>query len=554
MDEMRSLGWDRPDVILVTGDAYVDHPMVGTAVVARVLGAAGYRVGVIAQPDPSSDDDIAGLGEPRLFWGVTSGSVDSMLSNYTASGRFRKMDDLTPGGTNDRRPDRAIIEYCNAIRRRFKNTAPVVLGGIEASTRRLAHYDWWSGRVRRSIAFDARADIILYGMAEGSVVELAAKLDAGEDWRALRGLCHIAPAPPEGALQLPSFEDVAGSDEAHLSMYADFYRNIDPASGRALCQLHGDRYLVQNPPAPPLSPGELDRVNELPFTREPHPSCAARGEVRALDTMRFSITTHRGCFGECSFCSIAFHQGRAVVSRSADSIEREAIALAGHPRFKGVIPDIGGPTANMYGMRCPRWAKKGACVGARCLFPAPCHSLVKSHRPQIKLLARIRALPGVRHAFVASGIRHDLVLADRDWGDAYLRDLVHHHVSGQLKVAPEHSNPGVLALMGKPPVSLLVRFKRRFEQLARKYRREQYLTYYFIAAHPGCGAREMNALRSFVERVLRIVPEQVQIFTPLPLTASSVMYATGRDPFTGKRVFVERDKKKRESQKKVLTE
>ncbi len=551
--EAESRGWDRCDVVLVSGDAYVDSPFMGTAVIGRVLMDAGYRVGIIAQPDMRDDRDIARFGEPLLFWGVSSGSVDSMVANYTAAGKRRMRDDLTPGGRNTRRPDRAVIAYANLIRRHFKDTVPVVLGGIEASQRRVAHYDYWDDAIRRSILFDAKADILVYGMGERAVLEVAERLRSGTDFRGIRGTCHIAQEKPGSFIELPSFERVSADKGEFIEMNRLFFTNADPARGAGMAQRHGNRCLVHNPPAAPLSSEELDHVHGLGFERDAHPRCKKGGEVRALDTVRFSIATHRGCFGGCAFCSIATHQGSAVVSRSEASILAEARGFTRDRRFRGIISDIGGPTANMYGMLCRRMAGKGTCEDRRCLTPHVCRNMSVSHRSQISLLKKIRKIPGVRKAFIASGIRHDLVMADRDAGEEYLDEVVRHHVSGQLKVAPEHCVDRVLDLMGKPYVESLLAFRDLFTRLNRTARKKQFLTYYFIAAHPGCTLGDMTELGRFVSRELHIVPEQVQVFTPLPCTWSAVMFYTGRDPFSGERLFVERSNREKERQKRAVT-
>jgi uncharacterized radical SAM protein YgiQ len=552
-EEMKALGWDRLDAILVTGDGYIDSPYIGVSVIGKVLHHAGYRVGILAQPDTFSDRDLTRLGEPRLFWGVTGGCVDSMVANRTATGRKRKRDDFTPGGANDRRPDRAVIAYSNLIRRYFKNTRPIVLGGIEASLRRIAHYDFWSDRVRRSILFDAKADYVLFGMAERSVVELADCLRDGADPRKIRGLCYISGEIPENCLELPSFEDVSANRDSFTEMFHTFYGNNDPATAAALAQKCDSRYLVQNPPAPYLSEQELDAVYDLDYERDLHPYYRGRGDVKALETIRFSITTHRGCYGECNFCAIAVHQGRTVRSRSEASILREALQITRHPRFKGTIPDVGGPTANMFGIECRKKALEGCCRDKRCLFPSVCPSLKVNHARQIALLESLRKLPGVRKVFVASGIRHDMVLADRKRGEAYLDEIVRHHVSGQLKVAAEHSEADVLEAMGRPGCECLLQFRSRFNALNQKHGKKQFLTYYLIAAHPGCTERDMKALKHFAVHELKLIPEQVQVFTPTPSTYATLMYYTERDPFTGKRCFVEKTVKGRQGQKAVLS-
>ncbi len=552
-DEIEQLGWDDLDVILVSGDSYIDSPYIGVAVVGKILLQAGYRVGVIAQPDVRTDLDISRLGEPRLFWGVTAGSVDSMVANYTASRKKRRSDDYTPGGVNDRRPDRATIVYSNLIRRYFKQTVPIVLGGIEASLRRIAHYDFWTDRIRRSVLFDAKADILVYGMGERAILELAERLRNGLDYQDVRGICLISVERPADAQELPAYELVREDKNAFIDMFHSFYGNNDPLTAKKLCQQQDTRYLVQNPPADPLSQAELDQVYALNYERAQHPYYARSGPVRALDTIRFSIPTHRGCYGECNFCAIAVHEGRTVRWRSQGSIVAEAEQMARHPDFKGTILDAGGPTANMYGYECEKKLAHGSCPAKRCLSPELCPVLVVDHSRQLALLRRLRQVGGVKKVFVASGIRYDLLLADETHGDAYLREVVAHHTSGQLKVAPEHTEERVLDLMGKPGSRSLLEFKRRFDSLSRSMRKKQYLTYYMIAAHPGCTEDDMRRLKVFASQKLKVTPEQVQIFTPTPSTYSSLMYYTEMDPFTRQPIFVEKDLGRKTRQKQIVT-
>lgn len=553
-EEMKSLGWSQPDVILVTGDAFIDSPFIGVAVVARALLSAGFRVGVISQPAIQSGKDIERLGEPRLFWGVTGGCIDSMVANYTATGKRRKSDDYTPGGQNTRRPDRAAIVYSHLIRRHFKETCPIVLGGIEASLRRISHYDFWSNRIRRSILFDAKADYIAYGMAEKTAVALAESLSGGKDPKRLRGLCYISPHPPPEYLELPSHETVSHSKSAFMDMFRLFYDETDPVSARGIFQLQDTRYLIQNPPPPLLNQDDLDAVHDLPFTYRLHPSDERLGEVRALETIRFSITTHRGCYGECNFCAIGVHQGRTVRSRSEASILREVKRFSKLPGFKGIIQDVGGPTANMYGFECEKKIEKGICRERRCIFPNICPNLPLTHAPQARLLNKIRKLPEIRRVFVRSGIRYDLLNADTTSGMEYLKTLVSNHVSGQLKVAPEHITSSILNIMGKQKIEHLLLFKRNFDLLSKQCGMRQYLTFYFMAAHPGCDEGHMKALKKFAKTHLKMTPEQVQIFTPTPSTFSSLMYHTETDPFSRRPVFVEKNLKKKALQKRILTE
>lgn len=551
--EVRALGWDRLDVILVSGDSYIDSPFIGVAVIGKVLEDAGYRVGIIGQPDLSGAD-ISRLGEPLLFWGVTGGCIDSMVANRTASGRRRMRDDYTPGGLNDKRPDRASIIYSNLIRRHFKTTRPIVLGGIEASLRRIAHYDFWTDSIRRSVLFDAKADYLLYGMAERSAVELADSLKGGMDPSGLRGLCRISKDAPEGAIELPSYEECALDKGAFTRAFHLFYGNNDPATAMPLAQRHGDRCLVQNPPAEYLAGEELDRVYALGYERDLHPFHRKDGEAKALETIRFSISTHRGCYGECGFCAIAVHEGRRVRSRSRESIIAEAEEMTRHPLFRGRIHDVGGPSANMYSSGCSMMEKNGCCPKKSCISPKVCRLLKQGHGEQVSLLRALRSVKGVKKAVVASGIRHDMVLADKKDGERYLKELVTHHVSGQMKIAPEHTEASVLRMMGKPGCDkdALLRFKDLFYGFSREAGLKQFLSYYLMAAHPGCSCEDMKRLRAFAVKELGGVPEQVQVFTPTPSTYSTLMYWTGRDPFTGDPCFVERTARGREEQKNVL--
>jgi uncharacterized radical SAM protein YgiQ len=506
-----------------------------------------------------SEADISRLGEPRLFWGVSAGSIDSMVANHTALKKRRKSDDYTPGGVNDRRPDRATIIYTNLIRRYFKNTRPIVLGGIEASLRRVAHYDYWSDRLRGPVLLDAKADYLLYGMAEKTVLELAEALAAGREPRELRGLCYIASeaeiANRRGVyLELPSFEAVVQDKNLFIDMFHIFYRNNDPLNSKGLYQKYGARYVVQNPPALYQTQAELDAVYTLDFERAQHPYYEKQGPVKALETIKFAVSTHRGCYGECNFCAIAVHEGRTVRWRSEQSILAEVQALTETAGFKGYIQDVGGPTANMYGFECRKKLDRGSCTRKRCLYPDVCPLLKIDHGPQLELLRRVRRVKGVKKAFVSSGIRYDMLLKDQACGMEYLEEVVRHHVSGQLKVAPEHTEDSVLSKMGKPGKASLVAFKEMFDRLSREADKEQYLTYYMIAAHPGCTEQEMQHMQRFVSQKLKIHPEQVQIFTPTPSTYSSLMYYTEMDPFTRQPIFVEKDALRKQRQKDIVVE
>ncbi|OGS19917.1 MAG: YgiQ family radical SAM protein [Elusimicrobia bacterium RIFOXYA2_FULL_39_19] len=551
-EEMLNLGWDKCDIILVSGDTYIDCPQIGVAVIGKLLNSKGYRVGIIAQPEIASPADITRLGEPELFWGVTAGSVDSMVANYTAIKKWRKSDDFTPGAENTKRPNRASITYSNLIRQYFKNTKPIVLGGLEASLRRIAHYDYWDNAVRKPVIFDAKADYLVYGMAEKTIVELAEKLRTNQSAENIPGLCYIAKEPPKNRLALPDFETVKDNKLKFTEMFNTFYNNTDPVTGCGLYQKIDTRYLVQNPPSPALTTQEMDKVFDLDFERDIHPYYKDMGKVPALETIQFSVFTHRGCYGECNFCSITAHQGRVVTSRSHESILREVTAMTRHREFKGNITVFAGPTANMYGIECEKKLRNGACNNQRCLFPSPCKTLNINHKSQTDLLFKLRRTNKVKNVFITSGIRYDMILEDKHNGLEYLHDVVENHISGQLKVAPEHTQENVLTLLGKNPNHTLSEFKTLFERLNQKTGKKQYLTYYFIAAHPGCTEQDMYAMKDFIITKLHISPEQVQIYTPLPSTYSALMYYTETNPFTKEPLYVEKDNRQKEQQKKII--
>ncbi len=551
--EMAKLGWDKLDVILVSGDTYIDSPYSGVALIGHQLIRAGYKTGIIAQPNVSNPNDIARLGVPRLFWGITAGMVDSMVANTTALGKPRRMDDNTPGGVNNKRPNRATIVYTNLIRRWFKNPAPIVLGGIEASLRRTTHYDFWSNALRRPILLDAKADFLLYGMADNSILELAETLKMHGDPRGIRGLCYLSPSVPKDYIEMPSFEACELNKQKFVELFKIFYENNDPITAKGLAQKSGNRYVIQNPPAMPLTTEEMDYVYSAEFENAVHPYYKAMGEVRAMDTIRNSIVTHRGCYGECNFCAIASHEGRHISWRSKESILNEARQLIRKKSFRGIIHDLSGPTANMYGFDCKIKSQKGACANRSCIYPEVCPSLKLTHQPHLELLRELRELPGVRKVFVGSGIRYDMVMADKRHGSEYLHELAGNHVSGQLKLAPEHSEPEVLAHMRKPHSRALLDFKKSFEFESKEQGLEQYLSYYIIAAHPGCTKEHMIDLQNFASAELGILPEQVQIFTPTPSTYSSLMYYTEQNPFTGEKIFVEKSETGKMQQKALIT-
>lgn len=553
MEEVKKLGWNYLDIILISGDTYIDSSYNGSALIGKWLYKHGFKVGIIAQPDINSDVDIKRLGEPKLYWAVSAGCVDSMVANYTATKKKRRSDDFTPGGENTKRPDRASIAYTNLIKRHFKNSeVPIVLGGIEASLRRITHYDYWSNNLRRPLIFDAKADILSYGMGEKSMLELARAIRDKKDWRDIRGLSYISKEVKEGYLELPSYENCVKDKKEFIKAFETFYHNCDSILSKGLYQKCGDRYLIQNPPSENFSSRELDAIYSMDFERDVHPYYKKMGEVRALDTIKTSVTTHRGCYGECNFCAIAIHQGRTVISRTEDSIVDEVKEITKMKKFKGNIADVGGPTANMYQVECKKKLKFGACQDRRCLYPQKCPALKIDHSKQIDLLKRLKGIDKIKKIFIASGIRYDMILDDKKCGQMYMEEIIKDHVSGQMKIAPEHTEDKVLSLMGKQGKAPLKEFKEKFYQINKKLGKKQFLTYYLIAAHPGCNEKDMLDLKRFASAELRVNPEQVQIFTPTPSTYSTLMYYTEMDPFTGKKLFVEKDNGKKQKQKDIL--
>ena len=549
--EMRERGWDSLDIIIVSGDTYIDSSYNGAAVIGHWLIKNGFRVGIIAQPSLDSDEDIGRLGEPDLFWSVTAGCVDSMVANYTPTNKFRKDDDFTPGGVNDRRPDRACIAYTNLIKR-FHKGKPIVLGGVEASLRRFVHYDFWSDKIRRSILLDSKADVITYGMAELSNLRLAQHLRDGTDWSKVPGLCYMSAEIPDGYIKAPSYEECVDSDDAFIRAFKLFYRNNDPITAKGVAQGHGNRFLIQNPPSETLSSEQLDEIYEMDFEDAVHPYYLKDGSVKAMETIKNSITILRGCYGECNFCAIALMQGRTVTSRSEDSILREVKRITSRKGFNGHINDVGGPTANMYGIECPKKLRMGACQNKRCLYPSPCKELPIDHSRYTSLLERIRKMPGVKKVSIASGIRYDMIVADKLHGDDFLRHICQYHISGQMKIAPEHVCDEVLRYMGKPGRDVLLEFKRRFDKINDELGKDQFLTYYLIAAHPGCHERHMEELSSFCRNYLRTNPEQVQIFTPTPSTISTLMYCTRRNWENTNNIKAEHSMQMKQKQKDIV--
>ena len=553
-EEVRTSGITEFDFIIVTGDAYVDHPSFGTAVIGRVLEAEGYSVAVIPQPDWRTTEDFKRFGKPRLAFLVNSGNIDSMVAHYTAARRKRNSDYYSPGGVAGKRPDRAVIVYCNRIREAYGDV-PLIIGGIEASTRRFAHYDYWTDSVRRSILVDSRADILTYGMGENILRRIAFLLDKGvpvKKIRDVRGCCYLAEKE-----FTPKFETEFIGDYDTLKTDKQFFakafniqaKNQDHVIGKALIEDYGDKILVQTPPMPPLTRAELDAVYSLPFEREYHPYYEQFGGVPAINEVKFSIAHNRGCFGNCNFCSIAFHQGRQVVSRSVESVVREAEILASKPDFKGYIHDVGGPTANFRFPSCEKQKKQGLCVNRKCLEPSPCPNMKVDHSDYIRLLEEVEKVKGVKKVFIRSGIRFDYVLADKN--DAFFKKLVRDHVSGQLKVAPEHCVDSVLHYMGKPSIETYNRFKKKFYSITQSMGKEQYLVPYLMSSHPGSRLEDALELALYLKEN-NINPEQVQDFYPTPGTASTCMFYTGIDPFTGKSVYVPRSYEEKQLQRALL--
>ena len=551
-EDMRLRGWDRLDFLFITGDAYVDHPTFANGLIARWMEHLGYKIGVVAQPDWRKRADFEAMGAPRYAVFVSAGNLDSMLNKLTASRSKRSSDVYSPGGEAGHRPDRATIVYCNRAREIWGDI-PLVVGGIEASMRRFAHYDYWSDKVRRPMLADCRADILIYGMGELQLKEIAARLAAGEPVGGIddvRGTCVMKKIAPYDSVVIPSFEQVEASREKYALAYRLQSAEQDPFHGRAVAQGVGDRFMIQNPPMRPLTTEEFDLVNELPYTREPHPMYARLGGVPAIEEVRFSIASTRGCFGSCSFCAIHAHQGRIVQARSQESILREASEMTRHPLFKGYIHDVGGPTGNFRGPACDKQLTAGCCRNRQCLFPRPCPHMRATHEEFISLLRKLRALPGVKKVFLRSGLRYDYILADPR-GTEFIDELCRWHVSGQLRVAPEHASAKVLRLMGKPPVDEYVRFKDLFERATRRAGKEQYVLPYLISSHPGCTLADAVELAEFL-RDQKFTPEQVQDFIPTPGSASTCMFYTGIDPFSGERIYVPRGGHEKALQRALL--
>ncbi len=540
--DMRDRGWDQVDFVYVVGDAYIDHSSFGMAIVSRLLEAHGFRVGIICQPDWTDPASVCEFGRPRLGFLMSSGNMDSMVNHYTVARKHRGTDAYSPGGRMGLRPDRALVVYGNLIRRAYRDV-PIIAGGIEASLRRLAHYDYWSDSMRRSVLLDSAADLLIYGMGEHQIVEVAEALDAGlsiRDITFIDGTVYRAKSLEHvyDAVVLPSWDEVRAQGDAYARSFAVQYRNTDPFTGKRLVEPYGEHeFVVQNPPSAPLDAEELDAVYRLPYARAWHPDYAEAGGVPALSEVKFSLTSNRGCFGECAFCALTFHQGRIVQARSRESLVEEARLLAEEPDFKGYIHDVGGPTANFRAPACDKQPKSGACANKRCLSPKPCARLVADHSDYLALLRELRDIPGVKKVFVRSGIRFDYVMEDQDFGQEFLDELVRHHVSGQLRVAPEHVSDAVLAVMGKPFHQVYERFVQAFRESTEAAGKEQYVVPYLMSSHPGSGLAEAVELAEYC-RDMGFNPQQVQDFYPTPSTLATVMYATGLDPRTMEPVYV----------------
>ena len=538
-EDMDRRGWDACDFVYVSGDAYVDHPSFGPAIISRLLEARGYKVGIIAQPDWKDPESIQILGKPRLGFLVSAGNMDSMVNHYSVSKKRRQQDSYTPGGVMGKRPDYATVVYCNLIRSVYKDAA-IIIGGIEASLRRLAHYDYWSNKLKRSILLDSQADLISYGMGEHSIVEIADALNSGID---IKDITFI-----DGTVfktrnldivydykMLPDYQELKDDKRVYAKSFFVQYSNTDPVLGKRLVEpYYGKEFVVQNPPAKPLTQEEMDEVYALPYMRNYHPCYEADGGIPAIREIKFSLISNRGCFGACSFCALTFHQGRIIQARSHESLVEEAKLLTEEPDFKGYIHDVGGPTANFRFPACEKQLTKGACPNRQCLFPEPCKNIRADHSDYISLLRKLRSIPKVKKVFIRSGIRFDYVLADKN--RAFLRELCEYHVSGQLKVAPEHVADAVLKRMGKPQNSVYMQFVREYKEMNKKIGKEQYLVPYLMSSHPGSTLKEAVELAEYL-RDLGYMPEQVQDFYPTPSTLSTCMYYTGLDPHTMEEVY-----------------
>lgn len=551
---MEARGWEQLDFVYVTGDAYVDHSSFGTAIISRLLESRGYKVGIIPQPDWRRKESIAVLGEPRLGFLVSAGNMDSMVNHYTVAKKHRQKDSYSPGGKMGLRPDRAVIVYSNLIRQTFKKT-PIILGGIEASLRRMAHYDYWENKVKHSILIDSGADLISYGMGEHSIIEIAEALDSGIP---VAEITYVAGTVYKckdlsrayAPIVLPSYEAVKEDKMSYAKSFAIQYQNTDPFTAGTMAESYGNKgYVIQNPPALPLTQNEMDDVYDLPYVGSYHPMYEKDGGIPALEEIRFSLTSNRGCFGSCSFCALTFHQGRILQTRSHESILKEAVHMTEEKDFKGYIHDVGGPTADFRQPSCQKQLTRGVCKNRHCLFPEPCKNLTADHKDYVSLLRKLRNLPKVKKVFVRSGVRFDYVLADPD--KTFLNELAKYHVSGQLRVAPEHVSNQVLKYMGKPSHEVYQKFLEEFDKANQKAGLQQFAVPYFMSSHPGCTMKEAVKLAEYV-RELGFTPEQVQDFYPTPSTLSTCMYYTGIHPLTGEKVYVPKNAHEKSIQRALM--
>lgn len=551
-EDMKKRGWEQLDFLYIVGDAYVDHPSFGHAIISRVLESRGYKVGIISLPDWHSAVDFKRLGRPRLGVLVSSGNIDSMVNHYTVNKKKRSDDAYAPGNKSGQRPDRAVIVYCNRVREAF-GSIPLLIGGVEASLRRFAHYDYWDDKIRRSVLLDSRADILMYGMGEHQIVELADRLNSGENIKEITdvaGTCYLANTDDvENSIILPSYEDCVNDKRAYADSCRIQYYEQNPFTGKTIVQKHGDKYLVQNPPSKPLTAKELDEVYSLPYMKTYHPMYEPYGGIEAIKEVKFSLTSSRGCFGSCNFCAITFHQGRIVTSRSQDSLVKEAEKMTHDPDFKGYIHDVGGPTANFRAPACSKQLKVGACKDRQCLFPKPCPNMKIDHKEYLSLLRRLRKIKGVKKVFIRSGIRFDYLINDKD--DEFFRELCEYHVSGQLKVAPEHISDNVLKYMGKPQNSVYNRFSDKFYEINKKLGKKQYLVPYLMSSHPGSTLHDAVELALYLKKH-NINPQQVQDFYPTPGTISTCMFYTELDPFTMEKVYVPKTYSEKAMQRALL--
>ena len=551
--ECKSRGWDTVDFVYVTGDAYVDHPSFGVSIISRVLENEGFKVAILSQPNWKNDSDFTQFGTPRLGFLVTAGNIDSMVAHYTAAKKIRRDDAYTPGGKAGKRPDRAVTVYSKIIKRLYPSS-PLIIGGLEASLRRFAHYDYWADKIMPSVLIDSGADILIYGMGEKQIVQIARRLDSGESVNSLtdiKGTCYAVDVrdTPYRGVEVPSFENCVNSKKEYAKSVRTEQDEQDHIRGRAVRQRHGKLMLVQNEPMPPLETEELDKVYSLPYMRSYHPSYEPLGGVPGIEEVRFSITHNRGCYGGCNFCSIQFHQGRYVTSRSKESIVNEAKLISKMPGFKGYIHDIGGPTANFRRPSCDIQLSKGLCKGKKCLAPKPCPNLIADHSEYLDILRSVRSLPNIKKVFIRSGIRYDYLLQDKD--DTFFKELVKYHVSGQLKVAPEHCSAAVLDKMGKPHIEAYIEFSKRYFSYTNSVHKEQYLVPYLMSSHPGSTLDDAIELACFLKKN-HIRPEQVQDFYPTPGTISTCMFYTGLDPYTMEPVYVAKTSHEKAMQRALL--